>query len=42
MATVDGVAVDRANPGNRVLIETDPELQVPEINSILRKQLNMS
>lgn len=42
MSTVDGIAVDRANPGNRVLIETDPELQVPEINSILRKQLNMS
>ena len=42
MATVDGAAVDRANPGNRVLIETDPVLKTPEINSILRKQLSMS
>ncbi len=42
MATVDGIAKDRANPGNRVTIETDPVLNTPEINSILRKQLSMS
>ena len=39
MATVDGMSVDRANPGNRVVIETDPVLKAPEINSILRKRL---
>jgi len=41
MATVDGIAKDRANPGNRVVIATDPVLKTPEINSILRKQLSM-
>ena len=42
MATVEGVVTRRANPGNRVLIETDPVLKAPEINSILRTQLNTS
>jgi len=42
MATVDGVVTERANPGNRVVIETDPVLRTVEINSILRKQLSRS
>jgi len=42
MATEDGLPTDRANPGNRVVIVTDPVLQEPEIYSILRKQVNMS
>jgi len=42
MATEDGLYTDRANPCNRVVIETDPVLQEPEIYSILRKQINMS
>jgi putative protease len=42
MATEDGMRVNRANPGNRVIITTDPVLQEPEIYSIFRKQVNMS
>ena len=42
MITEDGMRTERANPGNRVLIVTDPVLQEPEIYSILRKQVNMS
>jgi hypothetical protein len=41
MTTVDGIATSRANPGNRVIIETDPVLETAKINSILRKQLSM-
>jgi putative protease len=41
MTTVDGAVTKRANPGNRVIIETDPVLETAKINSILRKQLNM-
>jgi putative protease len=42
MTTEEGLRTERANPGNRVVIETDPVLQAPEIYSILRKQVNMS
>ncbi len=42
MQTEDGSVTARANPGNRVMIETDPVLKAPEIHSILRKQLSMS
>ncbi len=41
MATADGLATRRANPGNRVVITTDPVLKSPEVNSILRKKLSM-
>lgn len=42
MRKEDGTVTTRENPGNRVMIETDPVLKAPEINSILRKQLSMS
>ena len=42
MRREDGTVTTRANPGNRVVIETDPVLTAPEIHSILRKQLSMS
>ncbi len=38
METEDGVSVLRANPGTRIVLHTDPVLEQPEINSILRKQ----
>ena len=37
MTTEDGLSTKRANPGNRVIITTDPLLKEPEIYSILRK-----
>ncbi len=36
--TEDGVPVLRANPGTRIVLHTDPVLEQPEINSILRKE----
>jgi putative protease len=42
MATKEGTVVHRANPGNRVVIETRPALTDPEIHSIFRKQLSMT
>ena len=38
MATEDGMPLLRANPGNRIILHTDPVLVRPERNSILRKQ----
>ncbi|HFQ91164.1 MAG TPA: U32 family peptidase [Desulfobulbus sp.] len=38
METEDGAPVLRANPGTRIVLHTDPVLERPEINSILRKQ----
>ena len=39
MTTVEGRSTDRANPGNRVIITTDPVVKDPEIHAIFRKQL---
>ncbi len=39
MATADGERKDRANPGNIVVLETDPALTDPEVGSILRIRL---
>ncbi len=36
--TEDGVPVLRANPGTRIVLHTDPVLEQPEKNSILRKE----
>lgn len=35
----DGSVIERANPGNRVIIHTEPEIFKPEINCILRKKV---
>ncbi len=42
MRREDGTRVDRANPGNRVVIETVPRLAEAEIHAILRKELSNS
>ena len=34
----DGCEIDRANPGNRVIINTEPVIFKPELNSIIRKK----
>ena len=39
MTTADGERKDRANPGNVVVLETDPVLINPEVKSILRIRL---
>ncbi len=39
MTTVEGRSTERANPGNRVVITTEPVLEQPEIHAIFRKQL---
>lgn len=39
MALEDGAVLERANPGNRVILDTDPVLVEPECNCILRKKL---
>ena len=39
MFTEDKTPVKRANPGNRVIIHTDPELVPAEINSIIQKRI---
>ncbi len=40
METEDGAPVLRANPGTRIVLRTDPVLERPEVNSILRTQRN--
>jgi hypothetical protein len=42
MRAADGTSIDRANPGNLVVLETRPSLDVPTVHSILRKQLSLS
>lgn len=42
MKTPDGEPVERANPGNRVIITTEPCIPFPEKLSILRKQLTVA
>lgn len=39
MTKEDGEALARANPGNRVVLETDPTVRQPEQYSIFRKRL---
>ena len=34
----DGCKIDRANPGNRIIISTEPVILKPELSSILRKK----
>jgi putative protease len=41
MTDREGTPIDRANPGSLVLLTTEPELEAPEILSILRKKLTM-
>jgi putative protease len=41
MRAADGTSIDRANPGNLVVLETRPSLDVPTVHSILRKQLSL-
>ena len=40
MTTEDGELTTRANPGNRVVITTDPVVRQPEVYSIFRKRLS--
>ena len=40
MTTEDGDLTTRANPGNRVVITTDPVVRQPEVYSIFRKRLS--
>jgi len=40
MTTEDGDVTTRANPGNRVVITTDPVVRQPEVYSIFRKRLS--
>lgn len=40
MTTEDGDVTTRANPGNRVILETDPVVRQPEVYSIFRKRLS--
>lgn len=42
MRLEDGTPVTRANPGNRVILETEPPLAVIELQSILRKKIELS
>lgn len=42
IATEDGKVLERANPGCRVIIRTDPPVSRPEPNSILRKKATVS
>jgi putative protease len=39
MQTEDGTALSRANPGNRVILQTDPTLEHIETQSLLRKRI---
>jgi hypothetical protein len=39
MTAEDGTLLQRANPGNRVIIETDPQLTTAQVNSLLLKKL---
>lgn len=36
----DGSEIERANPGNRIRIRTEPEIVEPELNCILRKKMS--
>ena len=36
----DGREIERANPGNRVIISTEPAIPDPELSSILRKKIS--
>jgi putative protease len=42
MQREDGTPVTRANPGNRVVLHTDPPLASVEMHSILRKKIEPS
>jgi len=39
MTLEDGASIVRANPGNRVLLTTEPPVPAPEANSIFRKKM---
>ena len=39
MTTEQGEVTSRANPGNQVIISTEPPVEQPEIYSIFRKRL---
>ena len=39
MSREDGEEVERANPGNRVVLRTEPVIDQPECHSILRKKM---
>jgi len=41
MQTADGVSLTRANPNNRIMIQTDPPLTAVEMHSILRKKIEI-
>ncbi|MHB8809952.1 MAG: U32 family peptidase C-terminal domain-containing protein [Desulfobulbaceae bacterium] len=40
MALEEGDRIDRANPGNRVVLSTQPEIPEPELLSIFRKKIS--
>ncbi|WP_457572774.1 peptidase U32 family protein [Desulfolithobacter sp.] len=40
MIGAQGEELDRANPGNRVILRTEPELNQAEVHGILRKNMN--
>jgi putative protease len=42
MRLTDGTAIDRANPGNRVLLHTEPSLDQVETHALLRKRIEPS
>lgn len=39
MSVEEGEEIERANPGNRIVLRTEPVLVKPECNSILRKKM---
>ncbi len=39
MTREDGTSLERANPGQRVELQTDPEVIEPELNSLFRKKV---
>jgi putative protease len=42
MASADGTAIDRANPGQQVLLHTKPTLDQVEMHALLRKRIEPS
>jgi putative protease len=42
MRLADGTTINRANPGNRVLLHTDPSLDQVETHALLRKRIEPS
>jgi putative protease len=40
METVDGERRERANPGNHIILTTNPVLENPKIHAVLRKKLS--